>query len=55
FYVEDIEAVLTKAVSYGAEILQPLQQKPQGKGYLKWATISAWGSLSHTLIEAEVQ
>lgn len=55
FYVEDIEAILTKAVRYGAEILQPLQQTLQGKGYLKWATISAWGSLSHTLIEVKGQ
>jgi 4-hydroxyphenylpyruvate dioxygenase len=55
FYVEDIAAVLTKAVSYGAEILQPLQQKQQGESCLKWATISAWGCLSHTLIEAKGQ
>jgi 4-hydroxyphenylpyruvate dioxygenase len=55
FYVEDIAAVLTRAVSQGAQILQPLQEQPQGQGSLKWATISAWGCLSHTLIEAQEQ
>ncbi len=55
FYVEDIEAILAKAVSQGAQILQPLQEQPQGQGSLKWATISAWGCLSHTLIEVEGQ
>ena len=51
FYVEDIEAVLAKAVSQGAKILQPTRQQQGHDCLLKWAKISAWGSLTHTLIE----
>lgn len=51
FRVEDLEAVMAKAVSEGVKVLQPMQRQP-GKAGLKWAKIAAWGSLSHTLIEA---
>lgn len=51
FLVEDVEAVIARAISQGVKILQPIQQQKQGNSYLKWGQIAAWGSLSHTLIE----
>lgn len=48
FRVRDIKSVVAKAAANGAEILQPPQQNLQG---LKWAKISGWGDLTHTLIE----
>lgn len=49
--VENVEAVLTRAIAHGAKVLQPIQQYQISKGYLKWSKIAAWGSLCHTLIE----
>lgn len=51
FLVQDVEAVMTKAIAHGAKVLQPIQQHQQGKECLKWAKIAAWGSLTHTLIQ----
>lgn len=51
FVVENIEATMTLAQANGAKILQPIQQSQHGDGYYKWGKISAWGSLTHTLIE----
>ncbi len=48
FRVKDVELVMERAVNGGAKVLQPIQQQPS----LKWCKIAAWGSLSHTLIEA---
>ncbi len=48
FRVRDINSVVAKAAVNGAEILQPIQQNLQG---LKWAKISGWRDLTHTLIE----
>ena len=48
FRVADIYSVVAKAARNGAEILQPIQENLQG---LKWAKISGWGNLTHTLIE----
>lgn len=44
--VEDVEAVLQRAIVQGAEILQPLHTE----GSQQWAQISGWGSLRHTLV-----
>lgn len=51
FVVSDLEGVIERAVAKGVKVLQPVQQQPIGQGGWKWAKISAWGSLSHTLIE----
>lgn len=48
FRVRDIQPVIARAAANGAEILQPIQENLQG---LKWAKISGWGDLTHTLIE----
>ncbi|MBE9014731.1 4-hydroxyphenylpyruvate dioxygenase [Chroococcidiopsidales cyanobacterium LEGE 13417] len=47
FVVEDLEAIVQRAIAYGAKVLQP----PQLQQGCKWSKISAWGSLTHTLIE----
>jgi 4-hydroxyphenylpyruvate dioxygenase len=47
FQVEDVEAVMNRAIAHGAKVLQPIQSQ----NYYKWGKIAAWGSLSHTLIE----
>ncbi|MGA9380765.1 MAG: 4-hydroxyphenylpyruvate dioxygenase [Phormidium sp.] len=47
FRVQNIETIIAKAINYGAKLLQPIVQQPQ----LKWGKISAWGNLTHTLIE----
>lgn len=52
FRVQNLEAVMEKAVRAGARVLQPIGQQQQAGGCVKWGKIAAWGSLSHTLIEA---
>ena len=53
FCVEDVEAVMTRALAHGAKILQPQQHQQIHDGN-KWGKITAWGSLTHTLIERRV-
>jgi 4-hydroxyphenylpyruvate dioxygenase len=48
FCVENLAAVIQRAIAYGAKVLQPIQHQ-EG---CKWAKIAAWGSLAHTLIES---
>lgn len=47
FCVEDVEAVMKRAIAYNAKVLQPIQYQAG----CKWGKIAAWGSLTHTLIE----
>lgn len=49
FAVENVEAVIARAIAQGATVLQPLQQE-----HPKWAQIAAWGTLRHTLIERSI-
>jgi 4-hydroxyphenylpyruvate dioxygenase len=51
FQVEDVEAVMSRALAHGAKAIQSIQQHQQGKGYVKWGKIAAWGALTHTFIE----
>ena len=46
FVVDDVEAVIARAISNGARILQPVQDA----GFCQYAKIAAWGGLNHTLI-----
>lgn len=50
FRVEDVEAVMNRAIAHGAKVLQPQHQIQDGT---KWGKIAAWGSLTHTLIDRE--
>jgi 4-hydroxyphenylpyruvate dioxygenase len=51
FCVDDVEAVIRRAETYGARILEPIQQHQKGEEYIKWSKIGGCGSLIHTLIE----
>ena len=48
FRVGNLESVMAQATTYGAKVLQPIQQE---QDYLKFAKITGWGDLTHTLIE----
>jgi 4-hydroxyphenylpyruvate dioxygenase len=51
FEVPDIESTIARAIHQGATLLQPIQTEQQPRGHLQWATIAAWGDLTHTFIE----
>ncbi|MBD2020953.1 4-hydroxyphenylpyruvate dioxygenase [Leptolyngbya sp. FACHB-36] len=51
FCVADIEATVAQALRHGATLRQPLQIERQQSGCFKWATIAAWGDLTHTFVE----
>jgi 4-hydroxyphenylpyruvate dioxygenase len=51
FDVEDVEKAIALAAQHNAKVLQPIQEYQQSQEYIKWGKISAWGSLTHTLIE----
>ena len=51
FGVENLEVAIAKAKAGGAKVLQPINYKSEGKEYIKWSKIAAWGGLNHTLIE----
>ncbi|MCF2150829.1 4-hydroxyphenylpyruvate dioxygenase [Desmonostoc muscorum LEGE 12446] len=55
FAVEDVEAAIAHAQKHGATVLQPIQEENVGTTSLKWSKIAAWGGLTHTLIEREVE
>lgn len=50
FRLRDIKSVIEKAITHGAKLLPPIQSE---KSSLKWAKITGWGDLTHTLIERE--
>lgn len=54
--VKDLQAILRRAKSLGAAVLQSDGfTKPEltDSGALHWATVSGWGALRHTLVEAK--
>jgi 4-hydroxyphenylpyruvate dioxygenase len=51
FSVPNIETAIAQAVSQGAQLIQPTTTEHQKAGVLKWATIQAWGDLTHTFVE----
>ncbi|WP_414544380.1 4-hydroxyphenylpyruvate dioxygenase [Nostoc sp. CCY0012] len=51
FVIEDVEAAIALAQIHGAEVIQPIQEQQKGNVFLKWGKITAWGGLTHTLIE----
>ncbi|AFZ36667.1 4-hydroxyphenylpyruvate dioxygenase [Stanieria cyanosphaera PCC 7437] len=51
FQVNNLETTISQALSVGCKILEPLQQCQLPQGNLKWAKITGWNSLEHTLIE----
>ncbi|GAB4245120.1 MAG: hypothetical protein Kow0049_35070 [Stanieria sp.] len=51
FQVDNLKATISLALSVGSKIVEPLQQCKLPQGNLKWAKITGWDSLEHTLIE----
>lgn len=51
FQVVNLEQAIATATAHGARLLQPIQTEQQSQGCLKWAQISGWGDLTHTLVE----
>lgn len=49
--VKDLEAILQRAIALGAPVLQGNESEQQVPP-LTWATLSGWGDLRHTLVEA---
>ncbi len=54
FAVEDVEAAIALAQSYGATVLQPIQERQINSVFVKCGKIAAWGGLTHTLLEKPV-
>ncbi len=50
FSVANVESATAKAEANGAVVLQPVQDV----GYCKYSQISAWGRLTHTLVERKI-
>lgn len=51
FCVENLAATIAQATQQGATLLEPIQTEVQAQGTLKWVTLTAWGDLTHTLLE----
>lgn len=51
FRVQNLESILTKANYLNIQIIEPLQIHHSDRGTIKWAKITGWDSLQHTLIE----
>ncbi|BAU64715.1 4-hydroxyphenylpyruvate dioxygenase [Stanieria sp. NIES-3757] len=51
FQVNNLEATISQALSLDSKIIEPPQQCQLPQGNLKWAKISGWDSVQHTLIE----
>jgi 4-hydroxyphenylpyruvate dioxygenase len=49
--VTALEAVLERVRSSQGQVLQSMQVEERPDGYLKWAIVSGWGDLHHTLVE----
>lgn len=49
--VDDFEQALNHAIAQGATLQHSPQTEYYPQGCLKWATLTAWGSLTHTLVE----
>lgn len=53
FLVENVQALIEKAIAQGTQVVQSPQEQYPRQGRLKWGKIASWGSLVHTLIERE--
>lgn len=51
FCVDNIEALMRRAIAHGAKVLQPIQHYNGGKQFIQYGKIAAWENLNHTLIE----
>ena len=51
FSVNDLEAIMERAVMSGAQVVSPLTEHSDEFGRVKMATLKTYGDVSHTLIE----
>ena len=51
FSVNDLDAIVAKAVENGAKIVHPISEDSDENGKVRKATLSTYGDLTHTLIE----
>jgi len=52
FRVDDLDRVLASATAQGAALLRPVTAAVIDGGSCRWACVSGWGDLRHTLIES---
>lgn len=51
FSVNDLNAIVEKAVENGAKVISPISEDSDENGKVRMATLSTYGDLTHTLIE----
>lgn len=51
FSVNDLDAIVAKAVENGAKVVNPISEESDEDGKVRMATLSTYGDLTHTLIE----
>lgn len=51
FSVNDLNAIVEKAVENGAKVISPISEESDENGKVRMATLSTYGDLTHTLIE----
>ncbi len=51
FSVNDLDAIVAKAVEKGAVVINPISEQSDCKGTIRMATLKTYGDLTHTLIE----
>lgn len=53
FLVEDLDAIVSRAIDFGVEFLEPPQTQQSPEGSWRWCQLAAWGSLRHTAIQRQ--
>lgn len=51
FSVNDLEAIVARAVEQGATVISPISELSDDNGKIRKATLKTYGDLTHTLIE----
>ncbi len=51
FSVNDLEAIVARAVEQGATVISPISELSDDDGKIRKATLKTYGDLTHTLIE----
>ncbi|WP_041738895.1 4-hydroxyphenylpyruvate dioxygenase [Calothrix sp. PCC 6303] len=54
FVVDEIEGVMSRTKNQHTQLLQPIQECLFEDEVIRWCKVAAWGSLSHTLIERQI-
>ncbi len=54
FEVENLSAIIALAERSGTKVTQPTVEHQEDKNYIKQASVIAWGGLTHTLLEKQL-